>query len=216
MSLPPDTTSESRPARSAEQLETLVGVVIAVFAAILAINGLGAGKFGDDEQNAIIEKSNQFAWYQSKSVKKGMTEGQADFLQVLRDTGVIAADKSAVVAAEIEALQQRAARYEREAQVILSGSAAVRDQPWFPGLDADMQDVVGAYEQGKKVEDLGRAGDYFDLGELFLQLCVVLGAICLVVKRPRLKHQFFAGMVVLGLIGTAASLWAFHLAAPHF
>jgi hypothetical protein len=99
--------------------------------------------------------------------------------------------------------------------VILDGTSQILDQPWYPELAGDMRSVVGANELHLKAIELGRAGDWFDLGDLFLQLCVVVGAICLVVKRPAFKNQFFVAMVVLGLIGTIFTVLAFRAALPH-
>ena len=151
-----------------DNMETKTGVVIAIFAAILAINGLGAGKFGDDEQNAIIEKSNQYSWYQSKSIKKGLAEGQVETLQTLMAAGVIPADRREPVESLIQKLDGKVTRYERESQVILQGASRLADEPWFNEVDPAMREVVGANELHNQVLALGRAGGLFDLVDLVL------------------------------------------------
>lgn len=189
--------------------ETLAGLVIAVFAAILAINGLGAGKFGDDEQNSIIEKSNQFSWYQSKSIKQALADNQAKTLEAYRLAGLVSEDKAEQIDKLIGDLKKKASRYDRETRVILDGSAAHEKDEWFAAMEDDMKNVTGANEYRQQAEVLGGAGDLFDYGELFLQICVVFGAICLVLQGAGMRKGFFAMMLVTGIIGTALTIMAY-------
>lgn len=66
------------------------GLTRAVFAAILAITDLGGGKYGDDEIIGTNEKANFDAWYQSKSIKQCVVEGERDLVATLLEGGVIA------------------------------------------------------------------------------------------------------------------------------
>lgn len=209
-----DEKDESEDQSSA--FETWAGLVIAVFAAILAINGLGAGKFGDDEQNAIIEKSNQFSWYQSKSIKESLADNQAKTLEAYRKAGLVPPDKEAAIVEMIARLDKKAERYDYETRIILDGSAAHEKDDWFAKMEDDMKNVVGANEYKAQAEGLGGAGDYFDYGELFLQLCVVFGAVCLVLKGAAMRRGFFAAMIVTGLIGTVFTVMAYRAAWAFF
>lgn len=198
--------------KESNHFETMAGLVIAVFAAILALNGLGAGKFGDDEQNAIIEKSNQFSWYQSKSIKQALAENQAKTLEAYRLAGLVPADKDAAIVDLIGELKKKSSRYDRETKIILEGSAAFTSEEWFAKVDDDMKNVTGANEYRRQAEVLGGAGDIFDYGELFLQICVVFGAVCLVLQGDAMKRGFFAMMCVTGLVGTVLTFLAYRAA----
>jgi hypothetical protein len=50
--------------------EIKCGVVIALFAALMSISDLFAGKYGDDEILLTNEKASAYLWYQSKSIKE--------------------------------------------------------------------------------------------------------------------------------------------------
>lgn len=50
------------------------------------------------------------------------------------------------------------------------------------------------------------------MGTLFLRLCLVLGAISLIMKEPRLRGSVFTTMLVLGIIGIEYSMKAFWMA----
>ena len=58
--------------------EIIFGFVISLFAAVLALNELAAGKYGDDELQLNSEKTSAYLWYQSKGIKSTLVEGQRD------------------------------------------------------------------------------------------------------------------------------------------
>ena len=192
-----------------KKFEILCGVVIAFFAAVLAITDLGAGKYGDDEIIDHNEKSNAYIWYQSKGIKQGLAEGQRDLLVSLVESGAIPKDKAAGVRAMTAKLDKDIDRYGKEKKEILLGSTAVGKKNWIQEIDGKLGAVVGAKQWEQNADVLGKAGDRFDLSTLFLQLCIVLGAIALVLQIDRLKWIFFAVMVVTGCIGMVISVTAF-------
>ncbi len=194
---------------SSNRFEMLTGLILAVFAAILAITDLGGGKYGGDEILAAAEKSNMFAWYQSKSVKESLVEGEKDLLGSLIASGTIRPEQVAGVQEHIADLEKKIAKYKKEKKEILLGSAAVGQENWVQDVKGELGKVIGAEEWQKTAEMLGRAGDFFDLGTLFLQICLVMGAISLVIHEDRLKKLFLGSMVVLGIIGTIYSIYAF-------
>jgi hypothetical protein len=79
--------------------------------------------------------------------------------------------------------------------------------------DGKLGELTGAVEWEKKAEALGGVGDVFDMGSLFLQLCLVMGAVALVMQGDRIKRTFFWVMIILGAIGTfiaVKAIWAGH------
>jgi hypothetical protein len=109
-------------------------------------------------------------------------------------------------------IDQDIERYRKEKVELLLGSAAVGKDNWAQDIEGEMGKVVGAKEWEKKLDTLGRAGDKFDMSVLFLQLCLVVGAVSLVLQEDRLKLAFFSGMVLLGVIGMIYSVQAFLMA----
>lgn len=189
--------------------EILCGVVIAFFAAVLAITDLGAGKFGDDELIAHNEKNNAYFWYQSKGIKETMVEGQRDMLKALVAGGAVDAGRLATIETLITSLDRKIGRYDKDKQEILLGSKAVGQANWSQEVDGKLGRVTGGKEWEAKAAALGDAGDQFDYATLFLQIALVIGAISLVVQGHGLRRAFFLTMVVLGVTGCVFSVIAF-------
>lgn len=191
------------------RFEMLCGLMLALFAAMLAITDLGAGKYGDDELIAYNEKSGAYLWYQSKGIKETLVEGQRDTLQALVDAGSIRPEQLAGVQKTIAELDSKATRYDKEKTEILLGSRTVGQEGWAQDVKGEKGKVVGAEEWQATAEALGAAGDTFDTSTFFLQLCLVAGAISLILQVKRMRWGFFFGMVALGIAGSIYSVLAF-------
>jgi hypothetical protein len=208
----PAAPGESAAEASGRRFETTAGLTLAVFAAALAITDLGGGKFGDDEIIGTNERANLYAWYQSKGIKQGLVEQEIDLLQALLEGGVVQPDARPALEARVETAQKKVHKYELEKAELLKGSAAVGPDGQIIEIDGQKGQVVGAEGWEAKLATLGRAGDRFDLATLWLQLCMVFGAIALVLDRPALKRAFFATMVGLGLVGSVFAVLAWQIA----
>ena len=189
--------------------EILCGIFLALFAAILAVTDLGAGKYGDDEIIAHNEKTTAYQWFNSKGMKQNIAEGQRDILNNLLIAGVIAKDQTVKAKTVIDNLDKEIKRYDREKTEILLGSEKVGKDNWVQNVDGQMGQVIGAKQWEDKAAMLGSAGDVFDLSILFLQLCMVIGAVSLVLKDERLKWTFFAIMIMLGSAGSIISVFSY-------
>ncbi len=192
-----------------KSFEMRAGLTIAIFAAILAITDLFAGKWGDDEIKATNEKASAFMWYQAKSIKETIIEGQRDLLKSLAESGALQTEKQAAVDKHIDALSTSLVRYKKEKQEILLGSASVGPENWVQEVNGEKGKVIGALEWEASVGQLGTAGDRFDYSTLFLQLCLVMGAISLVLQQKRAQILFYSLMLGLGILGTGFSIFGF-------
>lgn len=189
--------------------EVRCGVVIAVFAAVMAVSDLVAGKYGDDEIIGTNEKAAAYMWYQSKSVKETLVEGEKSLLESLKKAGALRPEAQSAIDDHLVSLNKRILRYKKEKNEILRGSKTVGPENWAQDLDGKLGQIIGAQEHETHLATLAVAGDRFDMATLFFQLCLVLGAMSLVLKKENLQKSFFAGMCILGCIGTVVSLWAF-------
>jgi hypothetical protein len=192
-----------------KRFETWCGVVIALFAAVLAIADLGAGKYGDDELIAHNEKGSAYLWYQSKGIKETLVEGQRDTLKALVEAGSIKPEQLPAIQTMVQSLDSDAARYGKEKKEILLGSKAVGQENWAQDVGGEMGKVTGAQEWQAKADVLNDVGDVFDYSTLFLQLCLVLGAMSLILQDAKLGRAFFTAMIVLGIVGTGFAVMAF-------
>lgn len=193
---------EEKDDRSSERWEIIFGVVLAIFAAVLAICDLGAGKYGDDEILAANEKAGAYLWYQSKGIKQTLVEGQANFMTTMIETGSVDKSRVASVEAEVAKLRTKVERYEKEKTEILEGSEKVGKENWVQEVDGKLGQVPGAKEFDRVARELGKVGDVFDQGTLYLQMCLVMGAIGIISRQEGMKRVFFAFMVLLGLLGS--------------
>ena len=191
--------------------EARSGLMLAVFAAIMSISDLYAGAYGDGEIMGTNEKAAAFSWYQSKSTKESLVEGQVELLQSIVEAGAVAEASKPAIDAQLVKAKAEADRYKKEKKEILLGSAAVGQENWIQDVDGELGKVIGAKEWEAKLDALGAMGDRFDLASLFFQLSVVAGAVSITLKGERVRQTFFWGMMVLGAIGTAISISAFGL-----
>jgi hypothetical protein len=189
--------------------EFLFGLTLALFAALLAINDLGAGKYGDDELQLSNEKTSAYLWYQAKGIKESLTEGQRDLLEVLLDSEAIRAEQRNALTRLVEDLGTQVGRYKKEKKEILMGSAYVGQENWVQDVAGQFGKVVGAKEIEDRLAVLGAAGERFDLANLFLQLSLVLGAIGILMRHQRAKIAFFALMTTSGVTGVVWSALGF-------
>jgi hypothetical protein len=104
-------------------------------------------------------------------------------------------------------------KYDKQKEEILLGSAKVGKENWVQDIEGKYGVVIGAKEWEETAEKLGRAGDYFDGATLFLQLCIVMGAISLISSSNKSRLNFFIAMIVLGTIGSIITVYAFLLAS---
>lgn len=197
----------------AKKIETYCGLLLAVFAAILAITDLGGGKYGDDEMIAVNEATRAYNWYQSKSIKETVNEGNRDMINFLLASGAISADKISALEGDTAMLNKKIKKYKLEKEEIKRGSANIKKENWIQeDNDGKLGNVMGADEWEALASKLGDAGDYFDRATLFLQLCLVLGAISIISPSDKSKNNFFYGMIIFGIIGTGVTCYAFYLA----
>ena len=187
----------------------LCGLTLAILAAVLAITDIGGGRFGDDEIIAHNQKTNAFSWYQAKAVKESLVEGQRDMLKVLVDSGTIPAETRGQMTKLMSSLNMEIDRYKKEKAEILLGSTKVGEAAWVTEKDGKFGQIKGALEWEREAEKLGVAGDTFDLSVLFLQICLVMGAISLILKGERMRNFFYVTMLGLGGLGSYFSIVAF-------
>ncbi|MBX9850743.1 MAG: DUF4337 domain-containing protein [Cytophagaceae bacterium] len=206
--------SEENEDKSSKKLETWCGLLLAVFAAVLAITDLKSGGYGDDQMVAVHEKNSAFVWYHAKDIKRNITQGRKEMLESLVSTGVIPAEKAQGVDSLVKTLDKKIKKYDKEKDEIRKGSAVVGKDNWAQeNENNEMGKIIGAEEWRATYDKLDEAGNYFDDATLFLQLCLVIGAISLISPSETAKRNFFYVMIVVGLIGSTFTVYALMLAA---
>jgi Domain of unknown function (DUF4337) len=198
--------------------ERRAGLTIAIFAALLAITDLLSGKFGDDEILGANERANAYAWYQAKSTKQTLVAHQLELAGIIPEQptfglSTAALEPNTARMDQMRKWEEEVERYRREKEEILEGSAAVGPAGWSLEDDQGRRGhIIGANQWKGRLERLTAAGDRFDLGSLFLQLALVLGAVAIVAVEVRLKSRYFWAMVLGGLVGVGFSGWGLFIA----
>lgn len=192
--------------------ELILGLVLTLFAAILAVNELFAGKYGDDEIIANNRKTEAYNWYQAKAIKQTLVEGERDMLLALSEAGAIQTTSRAAVDSFAKSLTKDAERYKKEKKEILKGSSEVGAENWAQDVNGEMGKIIGAEQWQAEAEKLGVAGDFFDLATLFLQISLVMGAIGIVIQNNQTRMIFMVLLIISGLVGLSYSIYAWNLA----
>jgi len=181
--------------------ETLSGALLALFAAVLAYADLGGGNVAEDRELADNAQASAYSWYQSKGIKQQLAESEISLIESLIISGSIDKERRGAMASRIESLSDKADRYDREKEEILKGSAAVGEQNWAQDINGEMGKIIGADEYKARVEALNGIDNTFDRAGLFLQLCLVIGALSLLFRIPTLRVTFLLLTLGLGLAG---------------
>jgi hypothetical protein len=197
---------------ASERAEALSGILIAFFAALMAISDLTNGNIEEEMRIAVSKNSSYFSWYQSKSIKQSLQESHLATLTTFLKTGMVKPEKEAAMLEEIEKTKEDIKRYKMEKKEILEGSANIPKEEWIQDLDGKMGAIVGVKEWEKKAAHLNIATNKFDIGMLFFQISLVLGAVCIVIyDNPKLQRLFTYTMIGSGLVGIISSIYGYFL-----
>jgi hypothetical protein len=119
-------------------------------------------------------------------------------MQSFLDVGIVQSDKVGLVNDQLIQLTKKVDKYGKEKREILLGSATVGKEHWVQDIKGKLGEVVGAEEYAAKIEAAGEAADRFDMSGLLLQLCLVMGAIGLLISEEKFKRSIY--FVLLGLL----------------
>jgi Domain of unknown function (DUF4337) len=193
-------------------LENRIALTITLFAAILAINGLFGGKYGDDEMIAHQKHSQMYSWYQSKGQKKMLAENKKDMLEIFKRSGMVNMAHISFLDSISKETDNKLKKYQKEMNEIQEGSAKVGEKNWIQEQDGKLGGIIGAEEYEAEANKLGTAGDFFDFGDLALNLCLVLGAVALILSNRKDKIMYLTITLTLGSIGAILTSYAMYLA----
>jgi hypothetical protein len=136
---------KSRSEREAE-LKDMAGLVIVIIALLLAVNQYFANNFSGIAQTRLLQASNTYGFYQSKSIKQSIAEG-------IRDDAVARGDRK-----RVEELTAKIERYESDPK---SG-------------EGKRELLVKARQQEQDREDARAHGPWLTFSGMLYQLAIVL------------------------------------------
>ncbi|MBM1107561.1 DUF4337 domain-containing protein [Aurantibacter crassamenti] len=198
---------------ASEKAEAVGGVLIAFFAALMAISQMINGEFEEEMMIAHNRVVNYSSWYQSKSIKESLKESELDYLEALLNTGLVAEGKETTVLATIKSSKEKIQKYDAEKTEILLGSANIAKEDWAQDLDGEMGKIIGVKEWEVLATEYDSATKKFDIAMLFFQISIVLGAVCIIIyDSPRLQKTFIVLMIIFGVLGTIIATYGYLIA----
>jgi hypothetical protein len=212
MTSPQDSSTHVLVSRASERIEALGGILIAFFASLLAISQLVGSNVEDDRKRAEIQHLEMFNWYQSKSVKQSLQESHLASVKLLLITGRTSGTERAYADSLVAGLNAEIARYGREKKEILIGSRSTPREQWAQDVDGVLGRIVGVKEWEKEAARLSHAESQFDVSTLFFQVCLVLGAVCVIIyDNPKMQRAFVYGMLTCGGLGVVFAIYGYVL-----
>jgi len=178
--------------RESNTFKQRAAVMIAVFAMVLAVCGLGGSNAGKEALNNNILASNFFNFFQAKSMRQTAITLAADEAELvwLADPALPEAAKQAV-RAKLERYKQTVARYESE-----------------PDTGEGKKELLARAKEHERLRDHALKQDpYFDYAEALLQIAIVLTSVAIIANLGWLA--FLGGAV--GVAGTLLTLNGFYL-----
>ncbi|MDX1326632.1 MAG: DUF4337 family protein [Arenibacter sp.] len=182
--------------------ETVGGILIIVFAILLAITELIANNLREQmliSQNQEVNYSN---WYQAKSIKQNLKENQLDLLQALLQAGLIPKEEQQNFKNVIAHTKSMVIKYDAEKTELLLGSANIPTKYWAQDLDGKMGKIIGVKEWGEKTLLYDGASQKMSMGKLLFQISIVLCVVCVIIRdNESLRTNFIVLSLLFGLTG---------------
>lgn len=198
---------------ASENAEAISGVLIAFFAALMAISQMVNGELEEEMMIAHNKVVNYSNWYQSKSIKKSLKESELTYLEVLMKAGVVPEENHQIINSKIEETIQKIKKYDAEKTEIHLGSANISKENWIQDLNGEMGVLIGVKEWEVLADEYDKATKKFDIGMLFFQISIVLGAVCIIIyNNAKLQRMFIKLMVIFGTIGLIMSIYGYIVA----
>lgn len=206
----PETKIKSK--RVPKSKETIGGVLIAIFAALLAITELANSNLEEKmtiSQNQQVSYSN---WYQAKSIKQNLKESELDFLKALMEIGLVPAEKHQTFKSIMAHTKSMVIKYEAEKTELLVGSSNIPREYWAQDLDGEMGVIIGVKEWIEEAHKYDMASQKMGLGKLLFQICLVLCAVCIVIpNNKKLQSNFIILTLFFGTLGLIAAIYGYIL-----
>ncbi|SOE20340.1 protein of unknown function [Spirosomataceae bacterium TFI 002] len=195
---------------ASERAEAIGGVLIAFFAALMAIAQLVNSNLEEEMMIAHNRVNSYSSWYQSKSVKESLMESELATLESLKLT--VDDTKKVLFDEKIAQTKRAIEKYGAEKTEILLGSSEVGEENWAQDLDGKLGVIMGVKEWEARAEKMDISTQKFDLAMLFFQIALVLGAVCIIIyDNPRLQKTFIGLMVSCGVLGICFSIYGYAL-----
>jgi Domain of unknown function (DUF4337) len=164
-----------------------IGVYIAVLAVLLSIAAMIGENAERDAAKANLDATNTWAFFQAKNIRRQQYKLAADALKLqLAAEPDMSADQKARISERLSRYTAKIARY-------------TSDKKKKEGLD---ELFVRGKAHEKIRDDALRRGPYFDYGQAFLQIAIVLASVAIVTGGT----SALVLSIIIGLAGLASTV----------
>jgi len=188
-----------------EKLEMSIWVSIAILAALLSVNELVGGEFEEEQMISVARTTEMYNRYNSKSIKQTIVKWQHDFIESLVENWVMHQDVISWMSGYLQALGEKADRYQKEKTEILLWSQVVGEENRAQDINGEMWVIIWSQERSQKVDEYNALWSYFDIASFVFQVGLVFGAISIIFKTYIVRVRFRKAMIVLWGIATLVS-----------
>lgn len=160
-----------------KKMHSRIALVTAVYAVLLAISSLGGNHAMKEMLLAQQQSSDQWAFYQAKSIREHLYRSQKMMLQneLALLSGTLAPDKATKAGATIRELGEESARFANEKKEIMDKAREL-----------------------EKERDKNRSKDpYFEYAEVLLQLAIIMASVSIIAD----SRAVFSFSVLFALAG---------------
>lgn len=207
------TQNQELPISKKQHREALSGILIAFFAALMALSQMLSNNLEEKMMIAHNKMASYSNWYQSKSIKQILKEGERDYLSTLLSTKMITDENQPEILNKLNNTKDLIIKYEAEKTELFVGSKNVPRSYWAQDLNGEMGKIIGVREWESITDQYEKATQKFDLGMLFFQISIVLGAIGIMLHRnPIMQNMFILLVIICGLLGAVIALYGYSLA----
>jgi hypothetical protein len=171
------------------RLNSLIALLVAIAATLMAIDNIKDGNVGQAMAQAQNHAVDTWSYYQAKSTKQNLAEATVDTLQAVRESATLTPASAASLDRQIAGYKAQVARYEKE--------------------KADVKAQAEAFQA--EYDALNLHDDQFDLSDAGFSVAIALfGVTALTRKRWLLgvAAVFLAVGFVFGLAGFMS--WGLH------
>jgi hypothetical protein len=154
--------------KAADTFKRRAAVLIAFFAMLLAVTGLGGNNAMKEALNENVQASNAFAFYQAKNIRQTSYALAADQIELawVNDPNLPDAARTAL-RGKLEAYRKNVARYESE-----------------PETGEGKKELMAQARKHETARDRAlRQDPYFDYAEVLLQITIVLISVAIVADQ---------------------------------
>jgi Domain of unknown function (DUF4337) len=170
--------------RERDQFKKRAAMVIAVFAMLLAITGLGGQNATKEALNSNILASNDFNFFQAKNMRQTTYVLAADELELAWSADPqLPDDAKAALRRKVEEYRQTIARYETEPET----------------GEGKKELLTRAREHEQKRDRALKQDPYFDYAEALLQIAIVLVSVAIVADQVWLSY-IGGGLGIIGAL----------------